>query len=245
MAELTEDGFVQEAFHRISAKMADTKNVFKKVSKLTVYEMIRYTPMNIRLNRKNNCRVYFYNSEFIKREGKRGLRTFAYKTGCNQHTYLTQIGFLDYKLNLKSPVWVSCQCDYYKYQLEWVNTSYGASDHTYALNQPPVFTNPHMVPGACKHILSVVDDAMKRTRQFARLDANKDLEVEDTKIDKRWDLSKDYTKLKKIPSGKDTGPTFTPDDNKLQMREYNPNKSVNPDRFFEAPEPEKPEEKEE
>lgn len=200
-----DDPFVVESFNRHAAKMADEHNLFKKVARLSVYDMVRYTPMNIRQNRLKGCRVYFFNSEYFDRsketsgtteKGKRGLRLFAYKTGCNKHTYMTQIGFVDYTKNMKSSVWVSCQCDYYKYNLEYVNAKLGASDHLYAWQQPPKITNPNMVPGACKHILAILDDAMRRTRQYAKLDKNKDLEVDDSEIDETEDKSKELKELR-------------------------------------------------
>lgn len=199
------DPFVVEAFNRTSARQADDKNVFKRVARLSVYEMIRMTPMNIRQNRLKGCRVYFYNSEYFSRKekGKRGMRLFAYKTGCNKMTYLTQIGFVDYTKNLNSSVWVSCQCDYYKYHLEYVNATLGASDHIYAWQQPPRITNPGNVPGACKHILAILDDAMKRTRQYAKLDKNKDLELEEMNIDETEDFGTDLKKKKPNPKNPD------------------------------------------
>lgn len=194
-----DDPFVVESFNRHAATMADEKNVFKKVARLTVFDMIRYTPLNIRQNRLKGCRVYFYNSEYFdrKEKGKRGLRLFAYKTGCNKKTYMTQIGFVDYTKNLNSSVWVSCQCDYYKFHLEYVNAKLGASDHLYAWQQAPRVTNPGNIPGACKHILAVVDDALKRTRQYAKLDKNRDLAVDDINIDETEDRSQQYEKPNK------------------------------------------------
>lgn len=179
---------VSSAFKKIAGKSPDLngiddKNVFHKAARVTVFDMIRYTPLNIRRNRMKGCRVYFYNSEYFKRKGKRGLRLFAYKTGCSKSTYMTTIGFVDYTKNLQSSVWVSCQCDYFKYTYEYAMATKGASDHLYAWHQPPVEKNPSMLPGACKHILAILDDALRRTRQFAKLDKNRDDEVEDTDID--------------------------------------------------------------
>ena len=186
--EFEDDQEISSAFQKIAGKTPELngiedKNVFHKAARVTVYDMIRYTPLKIRQNRLKGCRVYFYNSEYFKRKGKRGLRLFAYKTGCNKSTYMTTIGFVDYTKNLQSTVWVSCQCDHFKYTYEYAMSARGASDLMYAWHQPPVEKNPQMLPGACKHILAILDDALRRTRQFARLDKNKDLELEDTDID--------------------------------------------------------------
>lgn len=215
-----DDPFVVESFNRHAAKMVDEHNVFKKVARLTVYDMVRYTPLKIRENRLKGCRVYFFNSEYFdrKEKGKRGLRIFAYKTGCNKHTYMTQIGFVDYTKNLKSSVWVSCQCDYYKYHLEYVNAKLGASDHIYAWQQPPVVTNPNMVPGACKHILAILDDALRRTRQYAKLDKNRDLALDDTNIDETEDESTKYKKPEKPEDEEDR----SPDSNNQKLQKPKP-----------------------
>jgi hypothetical protein len=161
----------------------EEKNVFQRTARVTVYDMIRYTPLNIRENRLKGCRVYFYNSERFERKGKRSLRLFGYKTGCSKKTYMTQIGYVDYTKNLQSTVWVHCDCDYFKYFLEYSMAVKGASDHLDAFRQPPVEKNPQMLPGACKHILAILDDSLRRTRQFAKLDKNRDLELEEADIE--------------------------------------------------------------
>jgi hypothetical protein len=222
-------GFEFDSDHEISAafmKMAgavpdlngiEDKNIFHRAARVTVYDMIRHTPLNIRRNRMKGCRVYFYNSEYFKRKGKRGIRCFAYKTGCSKSTYMTTIGFVDYTKNLQSSVWVSCQCDHFKYTYEYAMAVKGASDHLYAWRQPPVEKNPQMLPGACKHILAILDDALRRTRQFAKLDKNRDLEVEETDIDGIPESENKLTPAKrpdinKLPKQRDDSPGDEPED---------------------------------
>lgn len=217
---IEDDHEISGAFQKIAGSTPnlngiEDKNVFKRVGRVTVYDMIRYTPLNIRRNRMKGCRVYFYNSEYLKREGKRGLRLFAYKTGCSKSTYLTTIGFVDYTKNLQSTVWVSCQCDHFKYTYEYAMASRGASDNIYAWKQPPVEKNPHMLPGCCKHILAILDDSLRRTRQFAKLDKNKDLEVEDTDIDgipEEKTSPKDRPSINKLPNQRSDNPADSPNE---------------------------------
>lgn len=216
-------GFTFDADHEVSAafqKIAGTtpdlngieeKNVFHRAARVTVYDMIRHTPENIRRNRLKNCRVYFYNSEYFKRKGKRGLRLFAYKTGCSKSTYMTTIGFVDYTKNLQSSVWVSCSCDHFKYNYEYAMATKGASDHVYAWRQPPVTMNPEMLPGACKHILAVLDDSLRRARQFARLDKNRDdedagVDVDEIPVEReRLREPKPQKELNKLPETQGPG----------------------------------------
>jgi hypothetical protein len=222
-----EDAHVLSHFNRIAG--GGPEPTFRKVARLTLYNLIRYTPSHIRDNRKkDNCRTYFYTSEYFKREGKRGMRIFAYKTGCNKQTYLTMIGFVDYTKNLNSSVWVSCSCDYYKYYLEYANAQLGATEHTYAWNQAPHITNPRMVPGACKHILLIIDDAMKRTRQFAKLDKNKELELTTPELDIEPDKSTEF-KPEEGPKEdhKKQKPIFRKTPSKPQEQLKNPNQIFN------------------
>ena len=157
------------------------KHTFNKAARVTLYDLIRYTPMNIRENRKKGCRTFFYGTQYFKRPGKRGLRIFAYKTGCNKSTYVTQIGYLDWRKGLKSSIWVHCDCDYFKYNVEYVLAQLGASEVVYAWNQPPNVRNPKHIPHACKHVLLVVDDALARAKQFGKKDL--EMELQDVNIE--------------------------------------------------------------
>jgi hypothetical protein len=166
------------------------KHEFRKAARVSLYDLIRYTPMTIRENRKHNCRLFFYTTEYFKRPGKRGLRIFAYKTGCNKHTYVTQLGFVDWRRGLKSTIWCHCSCDYFKYNVEYVLAQLGSSELVFSWNQPPQVRNPDRVPHACKHILLAVDDALKRSRQFAKIDS--ETELQDVKIEDIKDKSKEF-----------------------------------------------------
>jgi hypothetical protein len=142
------------------------------------------------------------------------MRLFAYKTGCSKSTYLTSIGFVDYTKNLQSSVFVSCSCDYFKYNYEYAMATRGASDHIYAWRQPPVEKNPSMLPGCCKHVLAILDDALRRTRQFAKLDKNKDLDIDDTDIDSIPDdrPRRPGPELNRLPNQRSDNPADNPSD---------------------------------
>lgn len=158
-----------------------TKHLFNKAARLSLYDLIRYTPMAVRERRKDGCRTFFYGTQYFKRTGKRGLRVFAYRTGCNKHTYTTQIGFVDWRKGLKSSIWVHCTCDHFKFNLEYVLAQLGASELVFSWNQPPHVRNPEYVPYACKHIIGVVDDALNRAKQFGKKDL--ETELQDVNVD--------------------------------------------------------------
>jgi hypothetical protein len=135
--------------------------------------------MNIRENRRKGCRTYYYGTEYFKRPSKRGIRIFAYKTGCSKSTYITQIGFVDWRKGLKSSIWVHCSCDYFKYNVEYVLSQLGASELVFSWNQPPHIRNPKYVPHACKHILLIVDDALAKAKTYGRKDLEEELQEVD------------------------------------------------------------------
>jgi hypothetical protein len=51
-----------------------------------------------------------------------------------------------------TPVWVSCNCRYFRYVCEWALTRYGSSDIVYSNGQPARITNPGGVGTTCKHV---------------------------------------------------------------------------------------------
>lgn len=192
-----DDGSYDHAFHKIAAASGINEDqIFKKTARLSLYNLVRYTPMHIRQNRLSGCRTFFYTSEYFKREGKRGMRIFAYKTGCNRRTYLSQVGLVDYTMGTNSTIWCHCTCDYFKFNCEYVLAQLGASSNVLAWHQPPVVRNPNMVPGTCKHILLLLDDVLQRAKQYAKLDKNKELEIEGPDLDIEPELDKEYDKNK-------------------------------------------------
>lgn len=51
---------------------------------------------------------------------------------------------------------VSCDCDRFTYTYEVALAKQGAADIQRSNGQLPMTTNPRMIPGCCKHIISVV-----------------------------------------------------------------------------------------
>lgn len=186
------------------------KHSFNKAARVSLYDLVRFTPMKIRENRRKGCRTFFYGTQYFKRPGKRGIRIFAYKTGCSKSTYVTQLGFIDWRKGLKSTIWVHCTCDYFKFNVEYVLAQLGASELVFSWNQPPHIRNPKNIPHACKHILLVVDDALNRAKQFGKKDLEtelQDVDVDEIELSdfekkkledkKRFEKLKEDEKLKK------------------------------------------------
>lgn len=60
-----------------------------------------------------------------------------------------------------SPVWVSCDCEYWMFTCEFAVARYGSTAILYCNGEPPVMTNPKMMPRLCKHLFHVAHYAVK------------------------------------------------------------------------------------
>ncbi len=66
-------------------------------------------------------------------------------------TYVSTILFKDKKLNVK----VACSCADNLYRWEYSNARKKAADIYYSNGEPPVSTNPRLIPGMCKHLCAL------------------------------------------------------------------------------------------
>lgn len=55
----------------------------------------------------------------------------------------------------KSKVLVSCSCDDFLHRWEYALSKKGSARVSYGNGEPPVKTNPRLVPGACKHVIAL------------------------------------------------------------------------------------------
>ena len=66
-----------------------------------------------------------------------------------------------WKVRLKGPLfkalWCTCSCEYWLFHCEYALTEYGASSIINSNGEPPVVTNPRMIPKVCKHIAAVLE----------------------------------------------------------------------------------------
>ncbi len=61
-------------------------------------------------------------------------------------------------------VLVSCDCENYAFTWEYANAVHGCARVIYGNGEPPMYTNPHLVPAMCKHATAV---AMKLIQKGA------------------------------------------------------------------------------
>lgn len=58
-------------------------------------------------------------------------------------------------------VLVQCACENFVYVFEYANATVGASRLIYSNGEPPVFTNPALLPGLCKHAVRLAKIAIE------------------------------------------------------------------------------------
>lgn len=58
------------------------------------------------------------------------------------------------------PVWVTCNCEYFKFHCEVALHKFGVTDIIFSDGSYPDFTNPRMVPYGCKHIYALAPVAV-------------------------------------------------------------------------------------
>lgn len=58
-------------------------------------------------------------------------------------------------VNKHRKVLVQCSCESFVYVFEYANATKGASRLIYSNGEPPVFTNPQLAPGCCKHLIAL------------------------------------------------------------------------------------------
>jgi hypothetical protein len=56
----------------------------------------------------------------------------------------------------------SCQCPRFLYFFEYALASRGAADILYCNGEPPVITNPRLIPSLCKHLTKVCEEIVRR-----------------------------------------------------------------------------------
>lgn len=62
----------------------------------------------------------------------------------------------DKQVHTHRKVLVQCQCEAFVFNFEYANATVGASRLIYSNGQPPVYTNPGLMPGLCKHLVALM-----------------------------------------------------------------------------------------
>lgn len=62
---------------------------------------------------------------------------------------------------MDTPVWVSCNCNFFRYVCEWALTRYGSSDIIVSNGRAAVQTNPSGIGLGCKHVYAALQYSMR------------------------------------------------------------------------------------
>lgn len=125
----------------------------------------RSTPANIRTNARR-VKVRLVGIDKGTRKGKsyqeihyEALDTSLPRRDAQVHKCV--IRYFGDKLSTSADVWVSCNCQYYRYVLEVANTAKGSSSIEYSTGARPRKRNPRLRSGLCKHLFRASELAVK------------------------------------------------------------------------------------
>jgi len=132
--------------------------------------MIRMTTSPIRARARRGCRPIQQSYELSTKEGfsrpsraKEPSYTNELKlvSRCTQKRHASYIRFYG-EPGLKTPVWVWCDCDYFKYYLEVSLARRGSSSLRASNGKAPTIRNPHMNAYLCKHLMLAAEIALTK-----------------------------------------------------------------------------------
>jgi len=129
--------------------------------------LLKNTPKEIRKRvSANGCRGRQKIWEVRSWEGQDIIETrFAVK--CTSRTRNSMVWWFG-DIGPKTPVWVWCNCPFFKYYLEVADANKGSSDVIDSNGQPPRIRNPRGVPYLCKHLWLVTSKALTMPRNRVR-----------------------------------------------------------------------------
>lgn len=140
------------------------------IKQLNLQDLLRMTPSEIVSRAKRGCSVRGRQYKLSTRDGFRPssgtsptysneMRIFSRCTDGRRTSYVRFYG----PPELKTPVWVWCDCPYFKYYLEVALTRVGASSINSSNGKPPTVRNPQMLPYLCKHLVVTADAGLRQT----------------------------------------------------------------------------------
>lgn len=146
------------------------RNSTKQIS---LQDLLRMTPSEIVGRAKRGCGVRAREYKLSTRDGFRPspstsplysneIRTVSRCTDGRRVSYIRFFG----PPELSTPVWVWCDCPYFKYHLEVALTRIGASSINNSNGKPPTVRNPQMLPYLCKHLVLTAEAGLKQTEDF-------------------------------------------------------------------------------
>lgn len=118
--------------------------------------LVKNTPANIQAASKK-VRVAHFNEKgvnLVKMDG-RDVWEVEYKTSGTGESHTCTVKFFGPAIKQEALVWVSCDCEDFRYRLEYALTMKNSSDRLYSTFRPPLKTNPKNLTRLCKHLLKI------------------------------------------------------------------------------------------
>lgn len=118
--------------------------------------LVRNTPERIQKSAAK-VRVTNFSSKSVRRtqvEG-RDVWEIEYKTSGSGESHNCIVRFFGPTIKQDALVWVSCDCEDFRYRLEYALAQKKSSDRMHSNFNPPVKTNPKMETRLCKHLLKI------------------------------------------------------------------------------------------
>lgn len=135
---------------------------------MTLREMIRGTP-RLFINNAVDVEAHRYKMKTTK-TGKPVVHGIMWtndpfrpqKIRRYHETYLVGLDENQSKpVNKHRKVLAQCTCEAYVYNFEYANCRRGAAYMIYCNGEPPVWTNPGLAPGLCKHLIALAKIAIE------------------------------------------------------------------------------------
>lgn len=137
---------------------------------LSLSHLVRVTPAD---KKKASRRVHVASFQAAQDVERGGGGTEAYwsvkfKTTGSQRSHTCEVRFHGSGIREMDPVWVSCDCDDFRYRLEYVLAQIKSASIVTARATRPTKTNPHMKPRLCKHLLKITQIIVQAQEHVAR-----------------------------------------------------------------------------
>ena len=118
--------------------------------------LVRNTPRKI-VDVARKVKVAHFTERDVKRVTVDGRDVWevAFQTSGTGESHRCVVRFIGPTIKQDALVWVSCDCEDFRYRLEYALTEKKSSDLLHAQAEPPRKTNPRMQTRLCKHLLKI------------------------------------------------------------------------------------------
>lgn len=158
-----------------------------RIDRLTLQDLLRMTPTPYRTRARRGCRPVRQSYDLTTREGfgafKRRGKDVTYANElklvsvCTAKRHVSYIRFYG-PPDMKTPVWVWCDCEFFKYTLEVALARVNTSSISSSNGKAPTVRNPQMLTYLCKHLMMAAEIAL-RQKDLVRQKFDRDQDVEE------------------------------------------------------------------